>query len=132
MIAQEVVQLLVNYQLIPFPIIPPKIYLEQTCYKAEQTCYKPEQTCHKRFHAMDSNSFFSQFVFIWFICKYPLICNNKSILSSRQKSFETLLYCLPFSTSKKQRPKADLGKCYECSVSIEIALDFKVCFSLAT
>ena len=41
-------------------------------------------------------------------------------------------YCLLFSTSKKRRPKTKLERCYQCSVSIQIFLDFKVCFCLIT
>ena len=44
----------------------------------------------------------------------------------------TSLYFLPFSTSKNKRPKTNLEKCYQCSVSIEISVELKVCFSLVT
>ena len=37
-----------------------------------------------------------------------------------------------FVDNNKQRPKMDLEKCYHCSVSIEISLYLKVCFSLVT
>ena len=37
-----------------------------------------------------------------------------------------------FFDVKKQRPKANLEKCYQCSVNIEISLDLKVYFSLET
>ena len=36
-----------------------------------------------------------------------------------------------FFDIKKQRPKISLEKCYQCcSVSIEISVDLKVCFSI--
>ena len=47
-------------------------------------------------------------------------------------------YCVNFTALssffdvKKQRPKINLEKCYQCSVSIEISLDLKVSFSLVT
>ena len=37
-----------------------------------------------------------------------------------------------FFDVKKQKPKTNLEKCYQCSVSIEISLDPKVCFSRVT
>ena len=37
-----------------------------------------------------------------------------------------------FFDVKKQRPKTNLEKCYQCSVNIEISLDLKVYFSLVT
>ena len=37
-----------------------------------------------------------------------------------------------FFDLKKQRPKMNLKKCYQCSVNIEISLNLKVCFSLET
>ena len=43
----------------------------------------------------------------------------------------TLLHSLLFDF-KKQRPKTNLEKSYQCSVSIEISLELKVCFSLVT
>ena len=51
--------------------------------------------------------------------KISSCCPNFTLLSS-------------FFGVKKQRPKKDLESCYQCSVSIEISLDPKVCFSLAT
>ena len=47
------------------------------------------------------------------------------------------MYCrnfavLPLFDVKKQRPKTNLQKCYQCSVDIEISLDLKVYFSLVT
>ena len=42
----------------------------------------------------------------------------------------TSLHCLLFFDVKKQRPTTNLEKCYQCSVSIVITLDLKVCFSL--
>ena len=44
----------------------------------------------------------------------------------------TSVHCLLFFDVKKERHKANLEKCYQCSVSIEISLDLKVCFSLIT
>ena len=46
-------------------------------------------------------------------------CRNFTALSS-------------FLDVKNQRPNANLEECYQCSVSIEISLDVKVCFSLVT
>ena len=37
-----------------------------------------------------------------------------------------------FFDVKKQRPKTNLEMCYQYSVSIEVSLDLKVCFSLVT
>ena len=51
--------------------------------------------------------------------KSSRFCRNFTALSS-------------FSDVKKQRPKTNLEKCYQCSVNIEISLDLKVCFSLVT
>ena len=45
------------------------------------------------------------------------------------KSYTVLAY---FFDIKIQRPKTDLEKCYQCSVSFEISLDFKLYFSLLT
>ena len=42
------------------------------------------------------------------------------------------LYCLLFLASKKQWPKTDFEKYYQCSVSTDISLDVKICFSLLT
>ena len=42
----------------------------------------------------------------------------------------TSVHCLLFSMSKKPKPKTNREKCYQRSVSIEICLDLKVCFSL--
>ena len=49
--------------------------------------------------------------------KMPRYCPNFTTLSS-------------FFDVKKQRPTTNLEKCYQCSVSIVITLDLKVCFSL--
>ena len=43
----------------------------------------------------------------------------------------TSLHCLLFDI-KKQRPKTNLEKCYQCSVTIEISLDLKVCLAFNT
>ena len=48
-----------------------------------------------------------------------MYCRNFTVLSS-------------FFDVKKQRPKTNLEKCYQCSVNIEISLDLKICFSLVT
>ena len=37
-----------------------------------------------------------------------------------------------FFDAKKQRPKTDLDKSYQCTVSIKISLVLKVCFSIVT
>ena len=37
-----------------------------------------------------------------------------------------------FFDVKRQRPKTNLEKCYQCRVNIEIYLDLKVYFSLVT
>ena len=48
------------------------------------------------------------------------------------------MYCINFTVlssffdAKKQRPKTDLQKCYQCSISLEISPDLKVFFSLVT
>ena len=45
----------------------------------------------------------------------------------------TVTYCIIFFFCvEKQRPKTNLEKSYECSVSIEISLDLKVCSSLVS
>ena len=44
----------------------------------------------------------------------------------------TSLLCLFFFDIKKQRSKTNLEKCYQCSVSTEISLDFKVYFPVVT
>ena len=48
-----------------------------------------------------------------------MYCSNFTALSS-------------FFDFKKQRPKTNLEKSYQCSVNIDISLDLKVCFSLVT
>ena len=67
----------------------------------------------------------------------PIAIQPKSILLN--KSVIKDLKILPNFTAlssffdvKRQRPKSNLEKCYQCSVSLEISLDFKVCFSLVT
>ena len=50
---------------------------------------------------------------------------NKSVIKD-------LKVLSPFYDVKKQRPKMILEKCDQRSVSIEIPLDLKVCFSLVT
>ena len=48
------------------------------------------------------------------------------------------MYCRNFTVFsfffdvKKQKPKTNFEKCYQCSVNIEIFLDLKVYFSLVT
>ena len=48
-----------------------------------------------------------------------MYCRNFTVLSS-------------FFDVKKQRPKTNLEKCYQCSVNTEISLDLKIYFSLVT
>ena len=57
----------------------------------------------------------------------PIVMQHKSI------SLEKICYKRSQGiviTHKKQRPKTNLEKCYQCSVNIEISLNLKVCFSL--
>ena len=77
----------------------------------------------------------------WLLVNYQLISiaiQPKNILLEQicykrsQDIAVTSLLCLLFSDIKKQRPKTNLKKCYQCSVIIEIFLDIKVCFSLVT
>ena len=55
---------------------------------------------------------------------FEQVCYKRS-----QGIVTTSLHCL-FFQCQKRRPKTNLEKCYQYSVSIEISLDLKVCFSL--
>ena len=57
-----------------------------------------------------------------------------SLLNKAKKNLKILseLHCIFFFFRLKKRPKTNLEKCHQCSVSIEISLDLKVCFSLVT
>ena len=63
------------------------------------------------------------------IAMQPISISLEQICYKRSQGIAvTSLHCLLFFDLKKQRPKTNLEKCYQCSVSIEISLDLKVCF----
>ena len=63
---------------------------------------------------------------------HPKIISFEQICCKRSQDIAvTSLHCLLFSTSKS-KTKTNLEKCYQCSVSIEISLNLKVCFFLVT
>ena len=64
------------------------------------------------------------------IIRCKIISLEQNCYKRSQAIIVTSLYCRPFSTSRKKRPKTDLEKCCQCSVSIEISLDLKISFSL--
>ena len=63
------------------------------------------------------------------IAMQPISISLEQICYKRSQGIAvTSLHGLLFFNVKRQRPKTNLEKCYQCSVSIEISLDLKVCF----
>ena len=70
-----------------------------------------------------------------------LLVNNQLIpisIQSKSISLEQICYCRNFTVLcsfldvKKERPKTNFEKCYQCNINIEISVDLKVYFSLVT
>ena len=63
------------------------------------------------------------------IAMQPISNSLEQICFKRSQGIAvTSLHGLLFFNVKGQRPKTNLEKCHQCSVSIEISLDLKVCF----
>ena len=83
------------------------------------------QNCHKLYE--------KPFIYWLIICLFQLRCSIslEQICYTRSQGIAVIsLQCLLFLDIKKQRLKTNLKKGYQCSVSTEISLNLKVCFSL--
>ena len=55
-------------------------------------------------------------IILSYFCYFTVISSSFDVQKKKTKQ------------NKKRRPKTDLEKCFQCSVSIKISLDLKVCF----
>ena len=64
---------------------------------------------------------------------FPMRLKSASFEQSYyERSHSNFTVFSSFFDVKKQKPKTDLEKYYQCSIRFEISLDLKVCFSLVT
>ena len=87
--------------------------------------------------ANDSKAYFSSLdkLVDHFNNNYHLFINKKPInaeYSALTKKIQTNFKAPSFFEVKKQRPKTNLEKCYQTSVSNDVPLDLKVSFPLVT